>query len=150
MNFGICPMSGEHIAAVARLEEECFASPWSAEGLAEELSNPLSHFLVAVSDEVIGYIGVQEICGEAYITNIAVTAAARRCGAGRALLRAACDGAQKRGCEFITLEVRVSNAPARALYAAEGFEPCGVRKNFYTRPQEDGVIYTKYYNNIVR
>ena len=72
MNFTVADMSREHIAAVAELEKECFSSPWSYEGLAEELSNPLSHFLVAVSEEhgeLLGYIGVQEICGEAYITN---------------------------------------------------------------------------------
>lgn len=149
MNFTVADMSREHIAAVAELEKECFSSPWSYEGLAEELSNPLSHFLVAVSEEhgeLLGYIGVREICGEAYITNVAVTSAARRCGVGRALLRAACGGAELRNCEFITLEVRASNSPARALYESEGFKPVGVRKNFYTRPQEDGVIYTKYFN----
>ena len=105
MNFTVADMSREHIAAVAELEKECFSSPWSYEGLAEELSNPLSHFLVAVSEEhgeLLGYIGVQEICGEAYITNVAVTSAARRCGVGRALLRAACGGAELRNCEFIT------------------------------------------------
>ena len=89
---------------------------------------------------------MQEICGEAYITNVAVTSAERRCGVGRALLRAACGGAELRNCEFITLEVRVGNSPARDLYESEGFKPVGVRKNFYTRPQEDGVIYTKYFN----
>ena len=75
---------------------------------------------------MLGYIGVQEICGEAYITNVAVTSAARRCGVGRALLRAACGGAELRNCEFITLEVRVGNSPARALYESEGFTPVGV------------------------
>ena len=72
MNFTVTGMKAEHISEIARLEKECFSSPWSEKALAQELSNPDSHFLVAESDGVAGYIGVQEICGEAYITNIAV------------------------------------------------------------------------------
>ena len=49
MNFTVADMSREHIAAVAELEKECFSSPWSYEGLAEELSNPLSHCLLYTS-----------------------------------------------------------------------------------------------------
>ncbi len=145
MNYTIMQMTAEHAPSIASLEKECFSSPWSEDGIAEELKNPIAHFLVAVSDGVVGYIGVQEICGEAYITNIAVTVSARRKGIGRALLRAAADGANSRKCEFITLEVRESNAGAISLYESEGFERVGLRKNFYSAPQEDGIIYTKYF-----
>ena len=145
MNFTLKEMNTEHIARIAVLEKECFSEPWSENALAEELINENSHFLVAVSDEVMGYIGVQEICGEAYITNVAVFGRYRKLGIGRALLNAACDGAKSRGCEFITLEVRESNAPAIKLYESEGFEKAGIRKNFYSSPTENGVIYTKYF-----
>lgn len=149
MNFFITGMKAEHIPAVARLEEECFSSPWSENALSEELTNPDSHFLVAHADGVAGYIGVQEICGEAYITNVAVFKEFRKLGIGRALLKAAADGAKSRGCEFITLEVRVSNSAAIALYGSEGFEKIGIRKNFYASPVEDGAIYTKYFSREV-
>lgn len=145
MEFTLTKMSTEHIGQIAVLEKECFSEPWSENALAEELENENSHFLVAVSDEVMGYIGVQEICGEAYITNVAVFGKYRKLGIGRALLRAACDGAKNRSCEFITLEVRESNVPAISLYESEGFEKAGVRKNFYSSPTENGVIFTKYF-----
>ncbi len=145
MKFTLIKMSTEHIGQIASLEKECFSEPWSENALSEELENENSHFLVAVSDKVMGYIGVQEICGEAYITNVAVFSEYRKLGIGRALLRAACDGAKGRGCEFITLEVRESNAPAISLYESEGFERAGVRKNFYSSPTENGIIYTKYF-----
>lgn len=145
MKFTVEKMTAEHIPQIALLEKECFSQPWSEAALAEELANGNSHFLVAVSDTVAGYIGVQEICGEAYITNVAVFENCRKSGVGRALLRAACDGAKSRNCEFITLEVRESNAPAIALYKSEGFEKAGIRKNFYSSPTENGVIYTKYF-----
>lgn len=139
-------MTAVHISQIARLEKECFSSPWSEKSLSEELENPDSHFICAVEcDELMGYIGVQEICGEAYITNIAVFSEHRGRGVGRALLKNACDGAEKRKCEFITLEVRRSNEAAISLYVSEGFEQAGIRKNFYSDPTEDGIIYTKYF-----
>ena len=145
MNFEIVKMSAEHIPEIARLETECFSQPWSENALSEELKNENSHFLAAVSDKVLGYIGVQEICGEAYITNIAVFGEYRNEGIGRTLLKDACDGAKLRGCEFITLEVRESNSAAIALYESEGFEKAGVRKNFYSSPTENGIIYTRFF-----
>ena len=145
MNFTIEKMNTDHIPRIAILEKECFSQPWSENALADELKNENSHFLVAVCDEVMGYIGVQEICGEAYITNVAVFDNCRNLGIGRALLKAACNGAENRNCEFITLEVRESNLPAIALYESEGFEKAGIRKNFYSSPTENGVIYTKYF-----
>lgn len=149
MSFLITEMTAEHIPFIARLEKECFADPWSENALAEELTNPDSHFLVAECGEIAGYIGVQEICGEAYITNVAVFDKHRQKGIGRALLRAAANGAKSRCCEFITLEVRVGNTAAVALYESEGYEKVGLRKNFYASPTEDGAIYTKYFSKEV-
>lgn len=145
MNFSVENMSNEHISEIAEIEKECFSSPWSESSLAEELNNPNSYFLVAINSGVLGYIGVQEICGEAYITNIAVFEKHRGNGIGRALLKAAVDGAKARNCEFITLEVRKSNQAAIKLYESEGFVKVGIRKNFYTEPTEDAVLYTKYF-----
>ena len=146
MNFEIINMTSEHISRIADLEKECFSSPWSEKALADELKNENSHFIVAFSDDVLGYIGVQEICGEAYITNIAVFGEHRKLGIGRSLLKKAVECAKSRNCDFITLEVRESNEPAITLYKSEGFEVAGVRKNFYTDPTENVIIYTKYFN----
>lgn len=147
MKFDVVQMNSCHIHEIASLEKECFSSPWSAEALSEELNNGNSHFLVAFSDKVLGYIGVQEICGEAYITNIAVFDEFRKHGIGRKLLQTAVNGAKSRNCEFITLEVRESNKSAISLYESEGFNVAGIRKNFYSSPVENGIIYTKFFNN---
>lgn len=145
MKFEIINMASEHIPQIALLEKECFSSPWSENALSEELTNDNSYFLVAISDKVLGYIGVQEICGEAYITNVAVFSEYRKLGIGRRLLKTAVDNAESRGCEFITLEVRESNKSAISLYESENFEIAGIRKNFYSNPTENGIIYTKYF-----
>ncbi len=145
MKYSVIQMSAEHIHEISVLEKECFSSPWSKDALSEELNNDNSHFLVAFSDRVLGYIGVQEICSEAYITNVAVFYKFRNHGIGRKLLQTAVDNAKSRNCEFITLEVRESNKSAISLYESEGFETAGIRKNFYTAPVENGIIYTKYF-----
>lgn len=146
MNYTITQMNSDSIDGIVRLESECFSSPWTREGIEEELSNPSSHFLTALcGSEVSGYIGVQEICGEAYITNVAVLPEYRRAGIGRALVEAAAKGAKERNCSFITLEVRESNLPAISLYESLGFEPVGKRKNFYSNPAEDAILYTLFF-----
>ena len=145
MIYTIIPMNSSHIGTLAVLEKQCFSSPWSAQSIAEELENPLAHFLVAMAGKsVAGYIGTQEIAGECYITNIAVFPEYRRSGAARALLSAAQKGAAERGCTFITLEVRVSNTPAISLYKKNGFAVAGERRDFYTKPDENAYIMTKH------
>ena len=143
------PMQEKHIPAIAELERVSFSVPWSENGLREELDNENAHFLAAVSgDKLLGYMGVHEICGEAYITNVAVFPEYRRLGVGEALIDAATQGAENRGCEFITLEVRVSNTPAIELYKKEGYNVVGQRKNFYSNPTEDAYIMTRYLKEV--
>lgn len=91
---------------------------------------------------MLGYIGVHEIVGEAYVANVAVSQKYRRFGIASALLGEAEKGAKERGCEFISLEVRKSNVPAISLYEKRGYTVRGVRKNFYSDPTEDGIIMT--------
>lgn len=146
MNFEIVPFQSCHIDAVYELEKECFANPWSREDLSAQLSNPNAHFLAAVSgDEVCGYIGIYEYFESCEIANLAVKKELRRNGIATALINAASENAGKRGCEFITLEVRPSNGTALSLYYSLGFEKAGIRKNFYTSPAEDALILTKVF-----
>ena len=149
MELLIKEMTAADVSGVAYLEKICFSTPWTEEGIAEELKNNFSHFLVAFCDgKMSGYIGVQEICGEAYITNICVLPEMRRKGIADALLKAAGSGAQSRKCEFITLEVRESNAPAIALYEKQGFKQVGKRKGFYSSPAEDALLFTLYFEKV--
>ena len=149
MRYEILPMTAAHLPRLAELERTCFSTPWTLEGLAEELDNEQAHFLVAQSEgEAVAYLGVQEIFGEGYITNIAVFPKARGQGIATALLTSAAEGARERDCAFLTLEVRESNAPAIALYEKNGYTKVGVRKNFYRDPTEDALLYTKYLKDV--
>lgn len=139
----IRPMEEQDVSQIAELEKLCFSAPWSKNAILEELENSNAHFLVAQSaKKVLGYIGVHEVCGEAYIDNIAVQPNYRRLGIGEKLLSTAQKNAFGRGCEFITLEVRKSNEEAISLYKKLGYEIVGERKNFYTNPAENAVIMT--------
>ena len=110
-------MTEKYIGGVASLERECFSHPWSEKSLREELDNDQAHFLCAVVDGcVAGYIGVQEIVGEAYITNVAVSEKFRRRGIAEKLLEEAERGAIKRGCVLITLEVRAKKSEQERIF----------------------------------
>ena len=136
-------MNESHVAAVAALEKLCFSDPWSERSIASELQNPLTLWLVAVEDEVVcGYIGSQSVMGESDMMNLAVSQDHRRKGLGEMLVLALCDALSEENTS-LTLEVRVSNAPAIALYEKLGFEQVGLRKNYYRNPKEDALILRK-------
>ena len=133
-----------HIAQVAELEKICFADPWSEKSIASELENPLSYWLVALEgSNVAGYAGSQTVLGETDMMNVAVRPECRRQGVAEVLIAALIAGLKKRESHCLTLEVRDSNAPARALYEKLGFLEVGRRKNYYRNPKEDALILRK-------
>lgn len=140
----IRPMDQTHVAQIAELEKICFSEPWSESSIASELSNPLSCWLVAVEGErVAGYIGSQTVMGETDMMNVAVAPDFRRQGVAQTLILALVDALKERGSHWLMLEVRDSNAPARALYEKLGFAEVGRRKNYYSKPREDALILRK-------
>lgn len=142
-------MCEHHIDALAEIERLCFSQPWSYDALLEELKNDTAFFHVAETDGVVsGYVGLHIICGQAFITNIAVLPQYRRRGIAKKLLNSLFITAEKFDLEFISLEVRPSNMPAIALYKSFGFEEIGMRKNFYRNPTEDALIMTRFFNDI--
>lgn len=142
----VVPMTAAHIAALAQLERVCFAAPWTEAGLAEELDNPHAVFRVAVEgDAVLGYVGMHHLVDEGFITNVAVSPDARRRGVAKALLADLAAYGAAHSLYRITLEVRVSNAAAIALYEGAGYVRDGVRPGFYRDPTEDAAIYSLYF-----
>lgn len=142
----VVPLRGEHIAAIASIEKVSFADPWSEAALSEELLNDCARFFVAErGGKVVGYLGSHEVAGEIAITNVAVAPDARRQGVAAALLNAVAAYAKKHAVTRITLEVRVSNAPAIALYESAGYIKDGIRPRFYAHPTEDAAIYSRYF-----
>ena len=140
----INPMKKNHVAQVAALERQCFADPWSEGSIASELDNPLSLWLVAEQDgAVCGYVGSQTVLDETDMMNIAVRPDCRRHGIAAALIDELIVRLKERGSHILRLEVRVSNAPAIALYDSLGFTQLGLRKNYYRNPKENALILGK-------
>ena len=134
-------MNSDHVAQVAQLEKECFHDPWSENSIASELRNPLSLWLVAVDgQQVAGYVGSQSVMGEADMMNIAVSSKFRRMGIAQELVERLVKLLREKDVYSLTLEVRASNEPAKALYGKMGFQQVGRRPNYYRNPKEDALI----------
>lgn len=150
-SFIIKKMSVEHLDNIVDLEKQCFSVPWSKNLLEQELNNDNSYFLVAVDDNenVLGYIGFYHVCGEGYITNIAVFKQYRRNGIAKNLIESIINFGYENNLEFISLEVRKSNLSAISLYESFNFLSVGIRKDFYSLPKEDAVIMTYYLKKLL-
>ena len=93
-------------------------------------------------DYPVGYVSTWIVWEEAHITAIAVREAYRGRGIGELLLAGAIEIAMQEKSRVVTLEVRVSNASAIALYKKYGFKKVGLRKNYYSDNREDADIMT--------
>ena len=139
--FAISQLSPSHLEGVAELERLCFAEPWSRQALTLLLQD--KNLGVVALDEQgtpIGYGGLLTVLDEGQITNIAVHPDHRKKGIGKAILEELINESRKRDIRELSLEVRQSNLPAKALYQSHGFEIAGIRKGFYRHPTEDGLV----------
>lgn len=131
------PMREHDLPAVWEIDAESLVRPWTRAIWQEELRSPFGSYLVAESGEgILGYVGVKHAADEVHVMNIAVRSGNRRRGLARRLLRAAISGHP--GARVVYLEVRPSNAPARALYESLGFSTTGRRSRYYG--DEDALI----------
>lgn len=134
----------ERAEVLAALERECFSLPWSRDQIAAYLQQPAARAWGVLKDgHPVGYISICLVVDEMEIHNLAVRANYRRRGIGRLLLRHALDYGRGRGVTAIFLEVRSSNAPARALYRKEGFILAGRRPGYYRDTGEDALVLKK-------
>ena len=140
----IGPMRLEDLPDIHAIEQASFTSPWPPHAYQSELeNNRLAHYLVArIGDTIAAYGGMWLMVDEAHITTFAVHPAWRRQRIGERLLVAFLDIAAERGAHEATLEVRLSNLPARKLYEKYGFRPVGLRPRYYSDDSEDALIMT--------
>lgn len=99
--------------------------------------------LIAESaDQCVGFGVVGLAADTAEIESLAVTADWRRQGIARQLCSDLLDWARARHATQASLEVRLSNIPARTLYESLGFEKNGIRRGYYRDPEEDALVMT--------
>lgn len=115
------------------LEARVQPLPWSEDQLLLELVHDDARVLGLLDDGALqGYVAVRRMVDEAWVLNLAVDAAWRRRGLGGRLLDAARASATAWGSASLWLEVRESNAPARALYQRFGMTERGRRAGYYS------------------
>ncbi len=132
------------IPRVMSIERDVFPSPWPAHAYRYELTqNALSRcYVLQREDDLVGYGCLWLIVDEAHISTLAVAPAQRGRGLGELVLLVLLNEAIALDAVTATLEVRVSNTGAQALYAKYGFEVVGWRKRYYVDNQEDALIMT--------
>lgn len=138
----IVPMRRRHLRAVLRIESQVYPRPWSLPLFMSELNirSTRAYYVARVEGAVVGYAGVMLSGDDAHVTTIAVDPAWQRHKIGSRLLLILAQESVARGAHHLTLEVRVSNAGAQAMYRGFGFHPAGVRKNYYVETSEDALV----------
>lgn len=140
--FTIRPASATDVDAIHSIEVASFADPWKRDGFRDLILAGNATVVVAeiAATGVVGFAVSYAAADEAEIANVAVSNSARRAGIGRALVDHVIAAALKGGAATVFLEVRDSNAAARALYIALGFAELARRTAYYSNPREDAVV----------
>jgi len=138
----LVPMRRRHLRAVLRIEALVYPRPWSASLFTSELAlrRTRAYYVAKSGGDVVGYSGLMLGTEDAHVTTIAVDPAWHRRGVGTRLMLNMARVSRERGARNLTLEVRVANTGAQALYHVFGFAPAGIRKNYYSETNEDALV----------
>jgi ribosomal-protein-alanine N-acetyltransferase len=137
------PMRRRHLKGIMAIEPRVYPRPWSASVFIDEID--MAHrgqrvYIVAkLRGQLVGYAGMILGVDEAHVTNIAVEPQRHRQGVGRRLMVHLARAARAKGYKAMTLEVRVTNVGAQAMYRKFGFAPAGIRKKYYEQT-EDAIV----------
>jgi ribosomal-protein-alanine N-acetyltransferase len=142
VNVELRRLEADDLDAVELIERESYPTPWSRSMFDAELRKPSSLALGAFAPDagLVGYAFVSRYVDAWHVMNVAVAHAYRRRGIAVALLERLFEVTETDPRRGYTLEVRVSNTGAIALYERLGFEARGVRRGYYTDNREDALI----------
>lgn len=142
MNVEIEKMTKEHLEQIENILEEQFDKFWNANVLDKELENPLSTYIVAISDgQVVGYAGLWQPLDEGHITNIVTKKEKRGNKIATKMLEELIQIAQNKNLKCVTLEVNIHNDIAIELYKKYNFKEVGRRTKYYNNT-DDALIMT--------
>ncbi len=147
MNIELRRLTLADLAAIERIEQRAYPTPWSRSMFASELAKSSSICLGAVdTDEgevLVAYLIISRYSDAWHVMNVAVHEDYRGQGVATRLLGRLFELTAGDGRRGYTLEVRVSNSGAIKLYEKLGFVPRGIRRGYYTDNREDALIMWK-------
>jgi ribosomal-protein-alanine N-acetyltransferase len=131
------------LAEIGVIESAAYEYPWSAGVFSDCLSVGYYCRVLDMEGQPAAYAVLSVGANEAHILNLTVSPDYRRQGLGHRLLLDLLAHSRTRSLHRIFLEVRPSNAAARVLYAAEGFELIGLRRLYYRarNGREDALVF---------
>jgi ribosomal-protein-alanine N-acetyltransferase len=129
-------MTEADLDSVMAIENAIYTHPWTRGNFIDSLNAGYQCWVVERDGALAGYCVVALGAGEAHLLNLSVASAWQSMGLGTALLQFAVDLSRRQAARRLFLEVRVSNAGARALYARCGFREIGTRHDYY--PAHEG------------
>lgn len=133
------------VIAIQRQSRE--AAQWSRTDYEALASGAAPCFVGENDGRVVGFLTARKVADEMEILNLAVDLAARRQEVASRLLCRAVDWGAKNAIGKVHLEVRASNAAARAFYEKHGFRAVGTRRDYYREPADDAVLFTAAVTN---
>jgi ribosomal-protein-alanine N-acetyltransferase len=136
-------MTADDTAGVAAMEALSQPSPWPEHVFAGELDRDWAHVDVARfgrAGPLVAFCNYWLVAGELQLLNLATHPAWRRRGIAAMLMNHLLAVARARHCRQLVLEVRLTNHPAQALYAAHGFTTVGRRAGYYADNGEDALV----------
>lgn len=135
------PLDRSHISEIMDIDRLAFPEPWSKKLWIKELAQSHRSYYVATDNgEVVGYGGGLIAATDFHITTIAVRQPDLNRGIASRILTELLEAAIGMGATDLTLEVRVGNLPAQALYRKFGMVPAGIRRAYYQPDNEDALI----------
>ena len=142
--FSMRPIEPHDLDTVLRIEVGAYSFPWSRGNFVDSLtSGYLAELMLGADGAAIGYFVALPGVEELHLLNITVAASLQGRGHGHELLDVVESRGRERRARTLWLEVRASNARARALYLRRGFEEVGLRRAYYPAPQarrEDAIV----------
>lgn len=142
-NLSLKPMLAHHIQDVVDIETAAFTNPWTQRDFEFTLKRENAYCRVIVVDgEMVGYLIGFFVQKEFHLADFSVKPEEQRRGFGRKALSELMHHIRHQA-QVISLEVRMSNGPAIALYKDAGFQTMAIRKGYYSKPSEDALVMLK-------
>jgi len=107
------------------------------------LNNTYNFFVITYDGFIAGYIVFSNCIDHTDLISVAIKPLYRRLGLAKELIKYMEKLCKENDIYPVLLEVRKNNIPAINLYESLGYKNINTRKNYYTNPTEDALIYIK-------